>query len=257
MLTLNFLLQSSLCFGSPEAAEIRKAIDMFNTSAKHRLPEISDEHLKQLKNGSVVKIIDRNGKDPYRATGLFLVDAPMWETWVAVRDPHFQQQKSTTEKVVARPGPGIEEWYGKIDTPWPVTDRHWLIHAWHNLQLAGYTKNKAWERTWELVEDSQKRIDAYEKKGLLPIEPKDAILTPENKGAWLTIQLEKQTLLGYHVTTSVGGNVPDRLLIEFTSSSYDEMLRTMGHRAEKTIRNHYKGEHEPIIGGDGKKVPRF
>ncbi len=257
MFLLHLILQSSLSFGTPKASQIRKALDTFNKTAKHRLPEISEQDIAQLKKGEVVKVIDRKGKEPYRATGLVLINAPMRETWISVRDPHFQQQKSTTEKVVARPGPGIEEWYGKIDTPWPVTDRHWLIHAWHNLQLADHTKNKAWERTWELAENCQKRIDDYDKKGLLPIEPKDAILTPENKGAWLTIELNEHTLLGYHVTTSVGGNVPDRLLIEFTLSSYDEMLRTIGDRAEKTIRDHYKGRHKPILGGDGKELPRF
>ena len=84
----------------------------------------------------------------------------------------------------------------------------------------------------------------------------DAIWTPVNRGAWLTIQVPGAgTILGYHVTTVIGGNIPDRSVADYALLTMTKLLRGAEGRARDEVKEHYGADHEPLPGGDGRPLP--
>ena len=243
------------------AADFNALIQTFNQHADFPLPTLKPNQINELKNGQVVSMIERHKKRGGRAIGMKVVHTDMTTLWTAYRDTHFQQQSKTTEFMLSEPQPDVQFWYGYIDTPWPIADRHWIIKTWNNLKLAQKTNNRCWEHPWKLVEDGEKKVSNELAKHKLPahLKPKSAVYTPVNEGAWVVLHISPQkTLLIYHATTVIGGNIPDNIIPPLVMSTFKEMLTGMQHRAEKLIKKHYVAPHTHIIlGGDGKPVPHF
>ena len=193
--------------------------------------------------------------------GMLLIDEDIAITtlWAAYRDLHFQQQKSTTEFLLHRQGVDLETWYGYMDLPWPVTDRHWVVTSWSNHQLAKKTQNKHWERSWKRNEVSPDQLATLLTDISLPsfIDTPSAIYTPVNEGAWAMLTIADQLLLVYHATTVIGGNIPDNVVAQFVVHTVDEMLIDIRDRARNQIKVHYRAPHKTIFGGDGGPIEHF
>ena len=108
-----------------------------------------------------------------------------------------------------------------------------------------------------LVRNGEDQINQRRTDGLLPKHAEEAIYTPVNSGAWFTLAVGAQkSILGYQVTTSVGGSVPDKLLTQFVGTTMDEMLEKMKKRT-RTIKAHYSKSHPVIYGGDSQAIQPF
>ena len=257
------LLTWNVVWASPSAGDISNAIQRFNLFATEPIPVVDNDMAERLNKGEIVKFIDQpNGENaPRRAGGMILVDASLQATWLACQDPHFNQQSSTRELRLTLHPPDVAQWYGFIDLPWPISDRHWVVKAWNNHVLAKETNNQTWEHPWTLLpypsEQVKEHVENGEIEGVETSDLADAIYTPVNHGAWFVIGVQEQSILGYHATTIVGGDIPERLLTHYVYLGLDEMLTPISHRAKQVIPSHYGPNHPLITGGDGKPIKLF
>ena len=257
-----YFLVNSLVWATPTLNNINNAISTYNSHAKFSLPTLDSEQYGSLKEGMVVTLLDQAGQDePQRALGMLLSPVPATQLWVSCQDPHFSQQSSTTEKQLNINTDNSADWYGFMEMPWPLSDRHWLVNVSNNTSMATKTNNTCWEHPWTLVLGETAKV--YSHIGASPLsdiskEMVDAaIFTPVNKGAWALIKIEDQNLLVYHATTVVGGNIPSDLVIKLVRSTLDDMLKDIETRAQNDIPSHYTDDHYLILDGNGKKIPLF
>ena len=257
-----FLIINTL-WAQPSSQEIKTSIAQFNQHSYYTLPVLTTAQTQELLNGNTLSIIDQQvgGSGAKRAIGMRLSDQPKEKLWLSCQDTHFVQQSSTKELRVEFTEPDQAKWYGYLDLPWPFADRHWYVKVWNNHDIAQKTQNKAWEHPWELVPngDAQVRPHIAQGKlnGITTQMMDEAIYTPINTGAWAVISIGNESLLVYHATTRVGGNIPEDAIVQFVKSGLDDMLRDIEQRARNEITNHYRGSHPLQPGGDGKTIPHF
>ena len=246
---------------APLPEDFHSAILEFNTAAEYPIPHLTEQQITNLQRGKVITQIERRPTHPDRAMGILLIerDIDINTLWAAYRDLHFKQQKSTTEFLLYRQGVDLETWYGYMNLPWPVTDRHWVVTSWSNHKLAQKSKNKYWERSWKRNEVSPDQLVTHLADISLPsfIDPQSAIYTPVNEGAWAMLTIADQVLLVYHATTVIGGNIPDNVVAQFVVHTIDEMLIDIRDRAQNHIKVHYRAPHTTIFGGDGRPIAPF
>ena len=250
------------------AVSPNEMIEEYNKNAYFAIPKLNSSQTVELLKGKVVKIIDHDplGKDPSRAIGYFISDLSKNDLWLGTQDPHFTVQSSTTEFLLEQDAstPDKMQWYGYLDTPWPITDRYWVVLSWNNHKLAKNSQEQYWEHPWELIpngpEISRKSID----KGLIKKGSKsqldDAIYTPYNQGSWgmlsiLDKSIPGKTLVVYQAKTVVGGNIPEALILQVTYSGLDNLLLELDERTRNRVPKHYVSGHDTIYGGNGKKIP--
>ena len=251
------LLFPSIGWGSDFTAAIQNC----NRASYFKVPLLKNAQVNTLKQGKVVTIIERKTDKAGRAVGMILINTDIKTLWAAYRDAlHFQLQESTTEYLLSVIKPDTQIWYGYLDLPWPLTDRHWIVKTWNNYKLATKTNNACWEHPWQLMKEAESKVEEKLGDRKLPanLNPSTAIYTPVNEGAFVLITIEpNKTLLVYHASTVIGGNIPSNLLPNFIASTFKGMLMDMRKRAEKLILGHYKAPHKKINGGDRKPIDHF
>jgi hypothetical protein len=258
MAWLGFILQAA---AAPNSSDIQAAVERFNTEAAFPVPIPAEEELELLLGGDVVKFIGSTdtAAPGRRATGMKLVELPMWQVWIGCQDMHFVQQKQTTEARLRVNPDGSAIWYGYIELPWPMSDRHWLVEVWDNHSLASRTGNQAWEHHWKLLEVWEEEVRTYIAGDGLPgisLEMLDqAIYTPRNEGAWFFMSIGSHTLYGYHAATVVGGDIPEALFTQVVYSGLDSLLKELEIRADTVVPSHYVHGHPVLAGGDGEDIP--
>jgi hypothetical protein len=245
---------------APGPAAVGDALAAYSRAAAFALPALSDEDLRRLDDGKVVRVRDHGGPGaPQRVLGLLVVPMPREHLWLSALDPHFAAAPEITEVRLTPPGTWPNQWYQYLDLPRPFTDRHWVVDVWNHRPLALATGGRSWEHAWRLAMDGPTLARQAPSAGRVPgvdgPRAQGAIYTPVNHGAWLAITLlDGRTLLGYHVTSVVGGSIPDRLVADWSLSTLGRVLRGVVDRAAKVVA-HYRGAHEPICGGDGQPIP--
>ena len=65
-----------------------------------------------------------------------------------------------------------------------------------------------------------------------------------------------QTLFGYHASSSLGGEIPDKLVNRYVMLTLGDIVDEVLQGAEM-MRRHYVSGHEPIQSGSGAPVPYF
>jgi len=175
--------------------------------------------------------------------------------WVASLDPHLTVDPDLIEKKLAEHN-GREIWYGYYKLPYPFSDRHWVIESWNNLALAKATNGASWEHAWQLAPGQESTVFSAVREGA--VEGVDAaavdsaVKTPHNHGAWLVIRLENgKSLLGYHATSTVGGSVPDWIVLQLVHGKLDALLKRVNDRCTTVVPEHYDAAHPHLEGGDG------
>jgi len=244
-------------------AEIRAAIARFDTAAHFPLPELSDRDVERLLKGKLVRIreVPEDRDLPQRVVGLQVMDHPKEQVWVAARDWH---ESALEEMIEADLGPTADHhdrWYQYLDLPVPFADRHWVIEVWDNHAVPEATGGAAWEHPWELTEGGEALALEAVREGRIPgmdeARFERAVYTPVNRGAWAVLSLgDDETLLVYHVTTVVGGNIPDGLVARYSLFTLGRLFDRIEDRFPSVL-EHYDADHEPFPGGDGRPIPPF
>lgn len=198
----------------------------------------------KLAKGEVAKYRERiEGTD--RVIGVKWVDADLDTTWLAIHDPHGEYVEGAVYEVLPGSTPDRRWAYQRISLPWPLAARQWVIEIENNLPLLSTTGGEVWERSWKLSD----------RRGAQNESP-NAVWLPINEGGWFLAESSGGTLLVYHVRTAVGGVVPDEAALRWAFSTLDGLLTRI---AERTgwIREHYVGDHAPIVRPGNTPVPRF
>lgn|GEM_PF-1217554 len=256
----------------PARAEGLTDADLMRTLAlwrKHSdlpvpMPDVKDRAL--LLDGKVLKKwLPPRGKAPVGAMAMVVTDLNQAEMWLGSADGEHMSDHSEEAKLIAhhlpKQGDEMFRWYGYVDLPSPFTNRHFLIRTTVNPQLSQTTNGQCWERTWRLEEDG---VDTMRPivagggvKGLSTADFESAIYVPANLGGWVALQLPNgQTLFGYHASSSLGGDIPDKLVNRFVMLTLGKIMDEVRKNAGR-MKGHYVGAHHLIMSGTGGKVPLF
>ncbi len=228
----------------PDAQALEAAWERWRAPLeKHgRYPLRFTEHeWQRVASGHVAKRRERlEGAD--RVVGLRWIDADQTTTWLSVQDPHGNVVDGMVHEEL--PGSTFQHriLFQKIDLPWPMASRQWVIEVHNNLALLEATKGAYWERWWTLSD----------KRGARNEDPK-AVWLPVNDGGWAYVDAEGGTLVAYHVRSVVGGNIPDELATRWSFGTLAGLLDGIAERIP-WVRSHYGAGHEPIRQPDGTVV---
>ena len=251
------LLLAPLLLGADYGA----SIEAYNATAKFPLPELTAAHVKKLDKGDVIRVRVRSEDpdEPQSIFGFVVTELPRERVWVGAMDPHFLAAEEVAEHRISPDGHWPTRWYQYLTLPWPFTARHWVIDVMNNHELAAATDGACWEHWWDLVDGGPAlgaaAVANGEAPGITVAMADDAIYTPVNRGAWLTITLDDgRTLLGYHVTTVIGGAISDDLVADYSAWQMKKLLKGVVKRGAEEVPGHYDDAHEPLAGGDGRPV---
>ena len=260
------LLLASILWAIPSHESIQKTISSFNTLSDTKIPTLNEKQRQKLLKGEVVSLVQKGGSDggqvsAGKAVAFYISDLPKEQLWISFQDPHFQVQESTIEALYKSNGTDKLEWYGYIDLPWPLTDRHWLVRVWNNHKMAEESNNAMWEHPWRLIPEGKTLCADMVAQGKVQkvstSNYNSAIYLPDSQGVWAMMDMEGSTLLAYSATATVGGAIPESLMMKYLLSGLDSFMKDGEKRAREVVPQHYKASHEPIYGGDGIPVKTY
>lgn len=253
---------------------IQAAIKRHGAVSAFPLPQMDQGDMRKLIEGEIVRLrekwvlpprnkatdTEKKGRERHRVLAFYLIPKPRQVVWVAALDPHFLGNDDLTEYRVSSTT-SSSVWYQHINTPWPVTDRHWVIDVNKRVAVHKGTYGEAWEQVWDLNPRAEEI--AYEVTGAGLVDgidldrAKHARVLEENIGAWTLFDLgDNLTLAAYQLTIVMGGWIPDRLSATFAKNALKELMLAVEENTENVL-THYDAEHEVFYGGDGAPLPPF
>lgn len=241
------LLAVGLALATPEASALKSAWEAALPAMKAdaRLPvTLPESAFAKLAQGEVARVReDLPGAD--RVLGAVWTDAPRDALWIAILDDqHFTMVSGLYEHQLPGTGALRKLLYQRLDLPWPLQDRQWVIDIRSNTALYARSSGSVWERSWTLGDPS-----------LEPQSSPDAVWSSTNEGGWLLMDAAGGTLAVYHVRAEIGGNVPDEASTQWAWSKLEELMRGTVTRATTKIPGHYDAAHDPVARPDGSVIP--
>ena len=247
-------------------ADLMRTIALWRKHSRLPVPMPDIKGRAQLLAGKTLKAwLPPRGNAPKGAMAMVITDHSQADMWMGSADDGHMSDEGDGAKLIShhlpKTGDEMFHWYGFVDLPPPFTDRHFLIRTTVNSALAKVTHGQCWERTWTLDANGVATMRPIVASGGvegLSIEPfEKAIYVPSNVGGWVSLKLPNgQTLFSYHASSSLGGDIPDKLANRFVmltlGNIMDEVVRNAGR-----MREHYVAGHTPIKSGDGGTVPLY
>lgn len=264
------LLVPWLLLASPALAEevdlgayIQGAIALYNDVAPDPVPYPTSKDLQKILDGEVVKVrrrqvLDGDTESHHRVVGFLLVPQPRLDVWLTALDPNFSSSSILTDHRIDRDDTGWSRWYQHVRLPWPITDRHWVIDIDKRRDVFDASQGLIWEHRWHLADGGEQiardLVARGEVRGLTAKDIEDAVYLPANRGGWVLVELTPdQTLMVYHVSTDVGGSIPESWIATFAMSQLDELLQQVA-RASASIHDTYDPTGGPIYDGGGQPI---
>lgn len=265
---LAWMLPIGLSLGAPAKAPLTDAqlltvLEEQARLAHAPLPVPGPKQRARLREGKLVKMrLPSTEGGPVGAMALVVADLPLEEVWVGTADADMDDGDNELLSLdLPTRGDEVFRWYGYLDLPAPIADRHFLIRTSVDEALHAQTAGRIWARHWTIEADglevvrplvAQGRIE-----GLSPEAFAEAIWVPHNTGTWLFARLpEGRTLLGYQATASLGGSFPDGLVNRTIYWGLDRLMEEILGQARRA-RGHYRAGHDPLPGGDGGPLAPF
>lgn len=184
--------------------------------------------------------------------GVGVLDISREEAWLSLTDDRLSAEiESLTEVALKGTWASPKLLYQRLDLPWPLNDRHWVIGLTNNAPLAA--ASGVWERAWtlraDLLAQARARTDT---------ERFDASETVTvNEGGWLLVPLEDgDTLAVYQARATLGGLVPDGAVDSYTRSSMTGLFAGVERNAAN-VRKRYGAGCTPQPGANGASIPCF
>ncbi len=261
-------LLSLLLAGVAHAAELSDAdlVDAFREfqgSAPHAVPLPGPSQRQKLLAGKMVKMrLPAAEGAPVGAMALVVSPLSKEEIWLGTADDaHFGSQDDLIIHHLPLRGNEMFRWYGFVDLPRPLSDRHFLIQTTVNRALESKTGGRMWSRHWTLEPGGEATARSLVATGAVAgVDTErfdDAVWVPQNHGAWIFVDLpDGRTLFGYYTAASLGGNFPDSMVNRYVYWGLERVMEEVLDHAAKA-KSHYRGGHAPIMGGNGAPVPRF
>lgn len=215
------------------------------TTAYQPPPALPVSVFQEAASGNVGRVKTADG-----AVGVATLAAPRGLVWLSLTDDHLSDDVAgLTEIALEGRWSSPKLLYQRLDLPWPVNDRHWVLRLRNNERLAAACDT--WERSWAM--DNTRLAEARDRTDAASF---DAALTmEENLGSWLLVSLgPSQTLAVYQVRVNLGGNIPAEAADAYTRGSMTGFIRGVeAHVAD--VRARYGPGCTPQPGGDGQPVP--
>lgn len=190
--------------------------------------------------------------EPATVLGVGVLDVTREEAWLSITDDQLSAEiESLTEVALQGAWAAPKRLYQRLDLPWPLNDRHWVIALTNNAGLASACG--VWERAWtlrgDLLADARARTD---------VERFDASETVSvNEGGWLLLPLDDGTTLAfYQARATLGGAIPDGAVDNYTRSSMTGLFAGVERNAAK-VRARYAPGCAPQPGAGGAPIPCF
>lgn len=246
---MSALLLAGLALAAPEAEALRRAWEAATPALRDAAVQpwsLPEEVWARLAAGQVARArLPLPGAD--RVVGALWTEAPRDALWIAILDDqHFDPVEGIVEEQLPGTGALRKLLYQRLDLPWPLEDRQWVIDIRSNTALWRRSEGSVWERAWTLAEAA-----------LAPAPSPDALWSTTNEGAWLLVDAAGGTLMLYQVRAEIGGNVPDEASTQWAWSTLDELLRGTDARAKTAVPAHYDARHAPVARPDGSLIPAW
>lgn len=241
------LLSTALAAPSADALKAAWEAATPHLKAEARLPvSLPETSWATLSAGKVARVRqDLSGPD--RVIGALWTEVPRDALWIAILDDqHFDMVEGLSEEQLPGTGPLRKLLYQRLDLPWPLQDRQWVIDIQSNTALYRASGSTVWERSWTLGDAA-----------LAPSADPDAVWSTTNEGGWLLIDAAGGTLVLYHVAAEIGGSVPDEASTQWAWSKLEELLVGTARRAADQVPAHYGAKHAPVVRPDGSSIPAW
>lgn len=266
-----FVLILAVCPGRLSAQPpledfVSNVVSFYNRSSKLTLPSLSGEQLKKLGNGKTVHLVQRDplpgAVDPRetvdRVIGMRLMGRPRTALWIAALDPDAPISGIFHDYRLEYDGQGGSRWCVYLDLPWPLADRMWVADLSKNIDMARAADGYFWEHRWDLTPGGRELLREVVADGKLDDitldAVDDAIYLPVNRGGLIAVPYDEETtLIIYHLSTVVGGFIPDAMVRLFSREQIDSFLDAI-ERSSAGIYEHYTPTHERVYSGAGDPI---
>ena len=247
---------------SEDAASFSISSGLTAYSRSANLPELSDSRLARLADGETVVVVAGSAQqdddiDSLGVVGIRIVEAPKLLVWLSLFDGQHEPHSRYTRATLERGTDGSWVRYQHVNLPWPFRDRHWVIDATKNRQLAAESDGAIWEHRWQLHEDGQSLAQRAYEDGLVDRlkhrQLERSVYLRANRGAWTLLELDADTtLIVAHVSVDLGGLLPAGLVRRYTRSQLAAGLDAL---AETSANAHSGYDADPVLyDGHGKPV---
>ncbi len=253
--------------GPAPADDLLAAVAAYNEHDAVGLPMPSSDEVASLLDGEVVKIRRRlpmtdsagGHEDRIRIVGYRYFERPRLLIWLSALDIGQQHADRLTEHLMWADDGGDSLWYQFLELPWPIKNRHWVIRNRKNTSLTRATGGVAWEHAWRLEEGgygtAMTLLGDGAVDGLDTRDGRKAIYLPVNRGGWTMFELTgNRTLVAAHVSTVLGGWIPEGLVASLVSRHLDSILSGLEARSQ-TIHDRYDTGYV-IYTGDAQPISR-
>ena len=224
----------------------------------HGLPTLTESQFQKIESGQPLTIVRRAADKEVEDFGIYgfkVVEAPRLLVWTALLGGNRELDPRYSRATLRRQPGGSYTRYQHIDLPWPVRNRHWIIHSSKNVAIADATDGQVWQHHWQLIDNAAAEMAAA--VGRFPEiterRLRKSILIGANEGAWSAVSLDEQrTLLVAYFDFDLGGRLPRSLL---QSVSRKSLQKTMQRLAEKSAMVHLNYDKGPAIhDGHGRPI---
>lgn len=264
LIVLAIMASASAC-AAPSVDELAAVLWRYNEAAQHALPIPDNDSLTRIAAGDMVHLrekLDQEEADGdqvsrLRVVGFQVVERPRLLVWLATLYSETQHDSRLLEHRVGMNAHGSSVWYQHLNTPWPVRNRHWVIHNSKNTALADATQGLVWEHRWRLADGGRDiALNLILDNTFEHLDEKDyegTIYLNENVGAWTMFEVDAHTtLVVAHTMADMGGWIPDRWVASFARRQLGGVLRTLAPKSDR-IHERYKDD-KPVFDGFGRPI---
>mgnify|MGYP001817134680 CR=1 FL=1 len=249
--------------GSDAVYPVRSVLAAYSTYGTIPVPVLTEEEMAVLQAGEpVVKTAVESGEggvSKFGVVGLRVIDSPRLLVWLTAMGVASEPDVRLTRAMLTEPTIGTYVRYQHVNLPWPLRDRHWVIHCEKDTDIAHASDGRFWEHRWQLVEDGEALLPAAINdgriSGLTAKQMSKSVYLPANQGAWSAASVgHDKTLVIASFDGSLGGMFPDAMVRRFAKIHLREGLNLI---AELSRRAHLEyADSRVIYDGFGRPISR-
>ena len=243
--------------------QVRSLLARYQAFGDIPLPELTDEDIAAILGGEPAIRMSSDSPNAsvseFGIVGIHVIDSPKLLVWLTAMGVASEPDVRLTRAMLTEPDRGEYVRYQHVNMPWPIRDRHWVIHCEKDISLAEASGGSFWKHQWRLVEEGESllppAIEDGRISGLSVRQLDRSVYLPANKGAWVTSAInDKQTLVIAYFDGSLGGLFPDSMVRRFAKVHLREGLKLVGELSA-TAHQEY-ADSRTIFDGFGQPISR-